>query len=125
MHHGVGCFKGAAIGAGVRASGVVTMTSEIDFSNRRTGSRSMDDQPISYGKLDTHEHSDDQLCEGTTNQFTDASEGQPWLSAEMVSDYDAPCGCENFQIIDLGESACFSTWLQRRRKRERLLQRKR
>ena len=69
--------------------------------------------------------SDDPLGEDATGMYTDAPESQPWLSAEMVPDYDEPCGFDAFQIIDLDESTCSSTWLKRRRKRQRLLKRKR
>jgi hypothetical protein len=85
----------------------------------------MGEQPMSNGKPDTHECSDDTLCEGARHQLTDASEGEPCLSAEMVPDYDAPCGRKAFQIIDLGDAACSSTWLQRHRMRKRRLLRKR
>ena len=103
----------------------MTRASIIDFSNRHTDSKSMDDQPISRGKSDTYVRLDDQLCEGATHHFTDASAGEPWLSAEMVPDNVVPCGSEAFQIIDLGRSACSSTWLERRQKRQQLPQRKR
>jgi hypothetical protein len=69
--------------------------------------------------------SDDPLGEDATDMHTDVPESQPWLSAEMVPDYDEPYGFEAFQIIHLDESTCSSTWLKRRRKRQRLLKRKR
>ena len=84
------------------------MTCVIDFSSRLSGGGFMNDQSMSYGKPDTHEGSGDPFLEDATN----------WS-------IDAPSGREAFQIVDLGGSTGSSTWLKRRRKRQRLLKRKR
>ena len=47
---------------------------------------------------------DDTLSEDATVIYHNAPECEPWLSAEMVPDHDAPCGREAFQIIDLNGS---------------------
>jgi hypothetical protein len=69
--------------------------------------------------------SNDPPGEDAKNLTTGTPESLPWLSAEMVPDYDTPSGLEAFQIIGLDESACSSTWLKRRRKYQRLLKQKR
>jgi hypothetical protein len=84
------------------------MTRLIDFSSRQLDDEFMNDQPMSYGKPDTLEGSGDPIREDASRQSI-----------------DAPSGREAFQIIDLDRQTSSSTWLKRRRKRQRLLKRKR
>jgi hypothetical protein len=83
------------------------MTRLIDFSSRQLDDEFMNDQPMSYGKPDTHEGLGDPICEEASHRSI-----------------DAPSGSEAFKIIDLGRPTGSSTWLKRRRKRQQLLKRK-